>query len=452
MTENKVWNEMEVPMELDSVIMDAVAEGHKRLRRRQTRKHWRTAAISMATAAACFLAVVIGFVNPVVAKAYSSIPLIGNIFAYLYDTGDSEIPFAQVGEAAVPVEQGGQADAGQGQTDVGQGQTDWADAGQADQVDSGNQEDAGQWQADSGNQGNHGNPGNPNPEQQEGLAAGEEAAGGEAEAEDPVRIALKEYFCDGYSLYLSFEVTSEEPFLESAADIAGKKGGIFLYAAENITTETGERFEGNGSLTIKGIFTDQHTFVGIARSGSSLEGYPVTDGLTYEMRSGHMRVFITDEANGDIKGQWEVSAEIICAKEPLLTEQIGQTILGAHVLKEVAVQPYEIQVVIEEPKGTSLTEEYIWIEVFDDKGRRLDWASQSGNRFVEDGEKRQEIYMFEKPMDAEKITIFALDELKWMDEWKGYLYCDEPWSGEQMIEFLKENCFTYGEVELPQSN
>lgn len=429
MTENKVWNEMEVPMELDSVIMDAVAEGHKRLRRRQTRKHWRTAAISMATAAACFLAVVMGFVNPVVAKAYSSIPLIGNIFAYLYDTGDSEIPFAQVGEAAVPVEQGGQADAGQGQTDVGQ----------TDQVD-------------SGNQGNHGNPGNPNPEQQEGLAAGEEAAGGEAEAEDPVRIALKEYFCDGYSLYLSFEVTSEEPFLESAADIAGKKGGIFLYAAENITTETGERFEGNGSLTIKGIFTDQHTFVGIARSGSSLEGYPVTDGLTYEMRSGHMRVFITDEANGDIKGQWEVSAEITCAKEPLLTEQIGQTILGAHVLKEVAVQPYEIQVVIEEPKGTSLTEEYIWIEVFDDKGRRLDWASQSTNRFVEDGEKRQKIFMFEKPMDAEKITIFALDELKWMDEWKGYLYCDEPWSGEQMIEFLKENCFTYGEVELPQSN
>ena len=72
----------------------------------------------VATAAACFLAVVIGFVNPVVAKAYSSIPLIGNIFAYLYDTGDSEIPFAQVGEAAVPVEQGGQADAGQGQTEA----------------------------------------------------------------------------------------------------------------------------------------------------------------------------------------------------------------------------------------------------------------------------------------------------------------------------------------------
>ena len=164
-----------------------------------------------------------------------------------------------------------------------------------------------------------------------------------------------------------------------------------------------------------------------------------------------MRVF-AEETETVIKGDWKVSAEITCTRESLKTESLEKIIGGDCVLKEVAVQPYEIQVVIEEPKGTSLTEEYIWIEVFDDKGRRLDWASQSGNRFVEDGEKRQEIYMFEKPMDADKITIFALDELKWMDEWKGYLYCDEPWSGEQMIEFLKENCFTYGEVELPQSN
>ena len=182
-----------------------------------------------------------------------------------------------------------------------------------------------------------------------------------------------------------------------------------------------------------------------------MDGYPVTDEMLYEMSSSHMRIFV-EETERDIRGDWKVSAEITRSKEPLLTAELGQTIREDFLLKEVAVQPYELQVVIEGPKGRPLTEEYIWIEAFDDKGRRLDWASQSGNRFVEDGEKRQEIYMFEKPMDAEKITIFALDELKWMDEWKGYLYCDEPWSGEQMIEFLKENCFTYGEVELPQSN
>lgn len=411
MTENKVWNEMEVPMELDSVIIDAVGEGHKRLMRRQQRRRLRAAGLSMAMAAACFLAVAVGFVNPVVAKAYSSIPVIGNIFAYLYDTAESDIPYAQVGEAAVPVKE--QEEAKQGQESQGQA-----------------------------NQPNQGNP-----EQQEGLAAG-----AEAEAEDPVQIAIKEYFCDGYSLYLSFEVTSEEPLMEGVADIAGKEGGIFLYATENITTDANERFGiGAASLTMKGIFTDEHTFVGIARSGGSLDGYPVTDEMLYEMSSSHMRIFV-EETERDIRGDWKVSAEITRSKEPLLTAELGQTIREDFLLKEVAVQPYELQVVIEGPKGRPLTEEYIWIEAFDDKGRRLSWAAQSCNRHVEEEDALLDIYMFEKPMDAEKVTVFALDELKWMDEWKGYLYCDEPWSGEQMIEFLKENCFTYGEVELPQSN
>ena len=402
---------MEVPMELDSVIIDAVGEGHKRLMRRQQKRRLRAAGLSMAMAAACFLAVAVGFVNPVVAKAYSSIPVIGNIFAYLYDTAESDIPYAQVGEAAVPVKE--QEEAKQGQESQGQA-----------------------------NQPNQGNP-----EQQEGLAAG-----AEAEAEDPVQIAIKEYFCDGYSLYLSFEVTSEEPLMEGVADIAGKEGGIFLYATENITTDANERFGiGAASLTMKGIFTDEHTFVGIARSGGSLDGYPVTDEMLYEMSSSHMRIFV-EETERDIRGDWKVSAEITRSKEPLLTAELGQTIREDFLLKEVAVQPYELQVVIEGPKGRPLTEEYIWIEAFDDKGRRLSWAAQSCNRHVEEEDALLDIYMFEKPMDAEKVTVFALDELKWMDEWKGYLYCDEPWSGEQMIEFLKENCFTYGEVELPQSN
>ena len=398
-------------MELDSVIIDAVGEGHKRLIRRQQKRRLRAAGLSMAMAAACFLAVAVGFVNPVVAKAYSSIPVIGNIFAYLYDTAESDIPYAQVGEAAVPVKE--QEEAKQGQESQGQA-----------------------------NQPNQGNP-----EQQEGLAAG-----AEAEAEDPVQIAIKEYFCDGYSLYLSFEVTSEEPLMEGVADIAGKEGGIFLYATENITTDANERFGiGAASLTMKGIFTDEHTFVGIARSGGSLDGYPVTDEMLYEMSSSHMRIFV-EETERDIRGDWKVSAEITRSKEPLLTAELGQTIREDFLLKEVAVQPYELQVVIEGPKGRPLTEEYIWIEAFDDKGRRLSWAAQSCNRHVEEEDALLDIYMFEKPMDAEKVTVFALDELKWMDEWKGYLYCDEPWSGEQMIEFLKENCFTYGEVELPQSN
>ena len=295
MTENTVWNEMEVPMELDSIIIDAVGEGNKRLMRKQHKRRLRAAGLSMAMAAACFLAVVVGFVNPVVAKAYSSIPVIGNIFAYLYDTAESDIPYAQVGEAAVPVKEQEEAKQGQGS----------------------------QGQANQPNQGN--------PEQQEGLAAG-----AEAEAEDPVQIAIKEYFCDGYSLYLSFEVTSEEPLMEGVADIAGKEGVVFLYAAENITTDAGEHFRiGAGSLSIKGIFADEHTFVGIARSEGTLGECPLTDGMIYEMESAHMRVF-AEETETVIKGDWKVSTEITCTRESLKTESLEKIIGGDCVLKEVA--------------------------------------------------------------------------------------------------------------------
>ncbi len=69
-----------------------------------------------------------------------------------------------------------------------------------------------------------------------------------------------------------------------------------------------------------------------------------------------------------IKGEWKVSAEITCTRESLKTESLGKTIGSDCVLKEVAVQSYEIQVVIEEPKGTTPPDDY-FIVVFDDKGR-----------------------------------------------------------------------------------
>lgn len=392
MTENKIWEEMEIPQELDSAIIEAVGKGRLLMGKRK-RKRWRAAA--MATAAACFTAVAIGFIDPVVARAYSNIPVIGNIFSYLYHTADAEIPYAQVMESAVPVKEN-----------------------------------------DGTDQGDRG--------QQEGPAHGEEAA-----AQDSVQLDIKEYFCDGYSLYLSFEVVSEEPFMEGMADIAGKEGSIFLYSAEHITTGTGERFAiGDGSLIMKGIFSDEHTFVGIARSGGSLEGYPISDGMLYEVGSAYMRVF-AGETETDIQGDWNASAEIACTAESLMTKELGIPIRGNAVLKEVKVQPYEIQAVIEVPKEGSLAAEDVVIEAFDDKGRRLNQASQDANRFAQEGDGRLEIWMFEKPEDAESVAVFALDGSKWMDEWKGYLYCDEPWSGERMTEFLKENSIAYGEAELP---
>ncbi len=386
MTENKIWEKIEVPQELDDIIRNAVGEGHEKMRKKRREKHWKRAVVSVTAAAACFAAVGIGFFNPVVARAYSSIPVIGNIFAYLYHTADVEIPYAQVGEAAVPVESG----------------------------------------------------------QKSSLIPE-----GAADKETSAQISLKEYFCDKYSLYLSFEITSQAPFIEGMTDLKGREGTIQLFSAEKLTTDTKERFEiGDGSLIIKGVFTDAHTFVGIARSGESLDEYSLTDEVQYELDAKHMKVY-AGEGTGDIIGEWKLSEGITCTEEYLLTKELGQKIRDDVVLAEVRVQPYEIQVVIEEPKDTTLAEEAVGIEIFDDQGRRLSLAAQSACRFAEEGEKRLEIWMFERPADAETVTVFAVDEIKWMDEWKGYLYREDPWSGARMADFLKENSFAYGEAELP---
>ena len=37
MTENKIWEEMEVPQELDRIILEAVGEGHRKLVQKRNR-------------------------------------------------------------------------------------------------------------------------------------------------------------------------------------------------------------------------------------------------------------------------------------------------------------------------------------------------------------------------------------------------------------------------------
>ena len=101
---------------------------------------------------------------------------------------------------------------------------------------------------------------------------------------------------------------------------------------------------------------------------------------------------------------------------------------------------------METPMGSSSADAFLWIEAFDENGNRLNSASNRLNRFEKNEDSNLEIWMFEKPMDAEKITFFVLDESKWLDEWKGYIYSDNPWSGEEMVEFLKENCFSYAQI------
>lgn len=103
---------------------------------------------------------------------------------------------------------------------------------------------------------------------------------------------------------------------------------------------------------------------------------------------------------------------------------------------------------IAEPLNGSLAEQCLCIEAFDENGNRLSLASNSAARFSKTEDSQLEIWMFERPEDVQSVTFYVLDEIKWLDDWKGYLYSENPWTGKQMMEFLESNCVVSVEVNV----
>lgn len=371
---NKGWDDIEIPEELDLVIQQAVELGS------QSKKHKKKFICEKkvfqiaAGMAICIVFVSFGFLSSMAAEAYSKIPLIGNIFSYLYALEDSEIPYVQISDNAKPIE-------------VKESEI----------------------------------------------------------VQDEVSIFMQDVYCDGYSLYLSMEIKSQTPFCE--IPVENTEASIQVFSEECIVTETGEEIEiGNGSLILKGVLLDANTFVGVARSGSVLENYDLGEKISYQFSSHHMKVYVGEKVK-DIRGEWKNQGSFACNTQALETIDISKEIMDGLFFKEVRLQPYEIQAVIEETSDISLISECLCLEAFDEKGNRLNFASDVLNRFVHEENSTLEIWMFERPQNVNKITIYMLNEQKWLDEWKGYLYCESPWTGEEMMEFLQQNCETY--VELP---
>lgn len=368
------WDKIEIPEELDSVIQQAVELGN--YQKKQKREFiWAKRVCKMATGMAILTVFIsLGFLSSMVAKAYSKIPFIGNIFSYLYALEDYEIPYAQISDYAQEIK------------------TEEAESFQ-----------------------------------------------------DEASIFMQDVYCDGYSLYVSMQIKMQTPFCERVTEQT--KATIQVFSDERIVTEAGEEIEiGNGSLFVKGVLLDSNTFVGVARSGSVLENYDLGEKISYQFSAQHMKAYVGEDIK-DIRGEWNVQESFACNKQALETIDISKEIMEGLIFKEVRLQPYEIQVVIEEMKNISLTSEYLCLEVFDENGNRLNFASDVTNRFIQKETSTLEIWMFERPQDVKKITIYMLDEQKWLDEWKGYLYSENPWMGEQMMKFLKQHCEIF--VELP---
>lgn len=221
-----------------------------------------------------------------------------------------------------------------------------------------------------------------------------------------------------------------------------RDGMIQIFSSERITTSNGKSVEiGRGSLNLRGVFTDTNTFVGVARSGETLEDYNLPEEVEYTITSEHIKVYAGDDVI-DVRGQWEYRGIFKCTTQALDVKDVEMPIADGYILQEIRLQPYEVQAVIAEPVNGSLAIRGLCIEAFDENGNLLNAASNAAARFTQIEDSQLEIWMFERPENAERVTFYVLDD------WKGYLYSENPWTGKQMMEFLENNCITCVEVEM----
>ena len=388
MTHQERLNRIELPEELDQVILAAVDKGS----RRKKAVAWRKVGYGCISAAAAFAILIsAGFISPAAAQAMAGIPAIGKVFTYLYDLSGYEGRYAHVAEDAAP-------------------------AVPAEQKNEMAEESA---------------------KQQEMVVAEDEG----------ITITVNEYFCDKLSLYLSLTVESDTPFFENGVE-ENLEGHMQIFSnQETITFEGQEAFPvGNNSLLIDGVFLDDHTFVGIARSewGNIRQGnIEIPDELIYTVSSKHIRIY-SQNGTTDLRGDWELPMEIVCqsdAMEILPVEAVGED--GSRIC-EVRLQPYEIQVRVQSKTGETVpTEDGKMLVAFDADGNILTSAGTTMSYREEDSE----IYEFVRPENISGLVLFIVDEGNWMNNWKGRLYNGQM-NGAEMMEFLKENCICYAYTDI----
>lgn len=424
MTNQERMERIELPEELEQVVLRAVGLGRKRKNQMIRR---RVGFSCMGAAAAFAVLVSAGFVSPMAAQAFEGIPAVGKVFTYLYDLAGYEGRYAQVAEDARPAAPVGQKESGgafyqDGITEEGQ-----AAAGQQDTA--GRQTATGQPDTD----GLQDAAGRQDAEAQQNAVTASDAG---------ITITVKEYFCDTQSLYLSMTIESDEPFFEGGVE-DNMRGSIQLFTQDEVISYDGMDpvSVGNSSLLADGVYLDDRTFVGIARSewcSVREQNLVIPEELVYTVSVKHLKIY-AENGTPDFRGEWELSMDILCEKDAV--EILPVTAIGedGSSICEVRLQPYEIRVATKSGnEGKTLTEEEKMLVAFDAEGNLLDPAGST----LSYGEEDKEIYEYARPENLSGLELFIVDENSWMNQWKGKLY-DGTITGSGMVEFLKENCITH---------
>ena len=103
MRQNKIWDNIVIPDEIENVIKNAVNIGYQDVQLSKKKK-WVNIAVAMGGVAAIFVLFIgAGFLNPIIANAYSKIPVIGKIFSYFYDYETYDVHYEEVAQSAEPI-------------------------------------------------------------------------------------------------------------------------------------------------------------------------------------------------------------------------------------------------------------------------------------------------------------------------------------------------------------
>lgn len=123
-----------------------------------------------------------------------------------------------------------------------------------------------------------------------------------------VTFTIKEVYCDGENLYLSYLLTSEKSFTGYECDESSET--YLDFEGKMSVSADGQEYQLDdyGSVGIEGEFLDEYTFAGTDMLG--LTGRQIPDSSIYEMQVNKWILYGTDGRNCEISGDWKISIPV----------------------------------------------------------------------------------------------------------------------------------------------
>lgn len=410
MQEKISWDEIVLPENLDQVILDSVEIGS----RQKKAEKWKKVIYPLAgMAAGITIFIGAGFLSPEVANAMGKLPVLGNIFQYLYDLGEHGEGYTQLAESVHPAVV----------PDISGINNSKKMTDQGDQKDRMEQQDASVWDEDQG-----------------------------------VIITVPQYYCDDESIFLSVEVKSSTPFMtqEEMTENGSKEGMIQLFVKSALDfLEQGEDDNPIPVLDVKGVYLDANTFVGIAKGKINQQEeavIDVPDQFVYTADVTHFKAYCMNLGLvADAKGSWHLQMEAVKDESKKTNYPINIIEDNGYGILNVSATLYELTVsAVPENRTAGQDNGYIpyWVVAFDQDGHLVETVTPEFSQACGEYDN----WFFHHPEGLRQLNIYVVDEAKWLDEWKGLFYQENGISEQQLQEVLEENCFVKAQVNLDSNS